>query len=60
MKKTDVENFKEVTHEIEFMFCFRFNFANNNYMWKIERLYRFITSKYVYNPFFLLQITIII
>ena len=38
MKKTDVENFKEVAHEIEFMFCFRFNFANNNYMWKIARL----------------------
>ena len=39
MKKTYVENFKEVSHEIEFMFS-RFSFVDNNYMWKIDRLWK--------------------
>ena len=34
MKKTNVENVKEVTHEIEF----RFSFANNNYMWPYKKI----------------------
>ena len=36
-RKTNVENFEEVTHEIEFMFFYTFRLVIN-YMWKIDRL----------------------
>ena len=39
MKKTNVDNFKEVTHEIEFMFFFHILFRQQQfYMWKINTL----------------------
>ena len=39
MKKTNLENFKEVTHEIEFMFFFDL-VSLSNYMWKNNRLWK--------------------